>query len=117
MADAVKIAIDAGVNRSHGNGEGNDPKKRGSPLFHKEKDGNLIGIAVDAYGTQNGQCHGQNKTGGQMQNRPFVVFCGGFPGHIFGNSGLYTGHRQGKGQGKDRGDELINAHAFRTKNT
>lgn len=61
--DAVKIAVDAGVNRGHGDGQGDDAKQRSSPFFQQERNGNLIGKAVDENRAQNGNCHGNQKTG------------------------------------------------------
>ena len=61
--DAVKIAVDAGVHSGHGNGQGDDAKQRSSPLFQQERNGNLIGKAIDEKCAQNGNCHGEQKTG------------------------------------------------------
>lgn len=61
--DAVKIAVDAGVHRGHGNGQGDNAKQRSSPLFQQERNGDLISKTVDEKCAQNGNCHGKQKTG------------------------------------------------------
>ena len=61
--DAVKIAVDAGVNRGHGDRQCDNAKQRSSPSFQQERNGNLIGKAVDENRAQNGNCHGNQKTG------------------------------------------------------
>ena len=47
LSDAIEIAVDAGVDRCHGNGEGYNAQQGGRSWFHKEGCGNPIRIGID----------------------------------------------------------------------
>ncbi len=116
LAYAVKITVDAGVYACHGNGEGNDAKQRRGTLLQKKRHGDLICVQIDCQGAGDGKRHGQQKTGPECAEGIFIVPRACFICHIFGNGSLNAGHREGEGKSKHRGNELIDAHAFRAEN-
>ncbi len=115
LADAVEIAVDAGMDCCHGDGESDDAKQRGRPLLHQEDAGNVFCAQIDIEGTGDGERHCQKEAGPERAEGSFVIAGGGLARHILGDSGLDAGYGQGEGKGQHRRDELVDAHAFCTE--
>ncbi len=115
FADAVEIAIDAGVHAGHGDGERDDAQKRGSPRFQQQVCRNRLRIDIDAGCTADGERHRQNEARPECAEGTFVIAGARFTCHILGDGGLDAGHGEGKGQRQHGGDELVEAHALRTE--
>ena len=114
-ADAVEIAVDAGVYTGHRNGERNDAKKRGSPLLQKKIRCDRFRIYIDAERAGCGERHRHKKACPECTERIFIIAGARFARHIFGDGGLYAGHGKRKREGQHGGDELVEAHALRAE--
>lgn len=90
-------------------------KKRRTARLQKQSGGNPFGSGVNNGSAGCGKQTGEQKAGHDNTIRKFIVPGGGLAGYELGNSGLQAGGRQGKGEGGNGGDQLINTHSLCTK--
>ncbi len=83
LANTVKIAVNAGMNRCHRDGEGDDPQERGSSWLEKQFSGDHIGKSVYIGSADGGQEHGDAKAGKQRAERRTVITGRCFACHVF----------------------------------
>ncbi len=115
FADAVEVAVDTGMNGSHGNGEGDDAKQWGRPLLHQKDAGDVVRTQIDIEGAGDGERHCQKKTCPERAKGTLIITGGGLAGYVFGDGGLDARDREGEGEGQHGRDELIDAHALRAE--
>ena len=115
FADAVKVAVDAGVHACHGDGERDDAKERGGSRFQQQVACDRFCVHIDAEGADRRERHCKKKTRPERAEGVFVVAGARLTCHIFGDGGLDAGYREGEGEGQHGGDELVEAHALRAE--
>lgn len=114
-ADAIKIAVDTGMHAGHGDGHGYDAKQRRRAHFHQAGGSDIIGPLINQGCAQKGEGKRHKKACPQCAEGIFIVMCAGLAGYIFGDGSLYAGDGECKGEGKYRGNQLIDSHAFSTE--
>ncbi len=112
FADTIEVAVDAGMDSRHGNGEGDDAQQRCSAALQKEGYGNGIGVQIDTQRAASGQSHSHQETGQERAERSMIVMRACFAGDVFRDSRLKAGYCQGERECEYRRDQLVNAHAL-----
>ena len=112
FTDAIKVAVDAGMDGGHGDGKRDDAQQRRSPRFKQKFRRYGIRKQVDISGTSGRKQHGNTESGEKGAEGTSVIMCRGFVCHKFGDSGLYTGDGDGESQRQNRGGKLIQSHSF-----